>query len=91
VGPREQLRTDSVSVRDVTLHRDGACVDGVKVRYRGRRMPCRLDGSQGAGAHERVEVLMLEQIERTAPGQMACLYAGDVIVGHGTIASSAAI
>jgi tRNA U34 2-thiouridine synthase MnmA/TrmU len=29
---------------------------------------------------------MLEQIERTAPGQVACLYAGDVIVGHGTIA-----
>jgi len=29
---------------------------------------------------------MLEQIERTAPGQIACLYEGDVIVGHGTIA-----
>jgi tRNA U34 2-thiouridine synthase MnmA/TrmU len=28
---------------------------------------------------------MLEQIERTAPGQVACLYAGEVIVGHGTI------
>jgi tRNA-specific 2-thiouridylase len=89
VGSREQLRTDRVGVRDVTLHRDGACVDGVKVRYRGRRMPCRLEGSPRAGAHERVEVRMLEQIERTAPGQMACLYAGDVIVGHGTIALAA--
>ncbi|HEV2980202.1 MAG TPA: tRNA 2-thiouridine(34) synthase MnmA [Solirubrobacteraceae bacterium] len=86
VGSREQLRTDRVGVRDVTLHRDGACVDGVKVRYRGRRMPCRLEGSPHAGAHERVEVRMLEQIERTAPGQVACLYAGDVIVGHGTVA-----
>jgi tRNA-specific 2-thiouridylase len=86
VGSREQLRTDRVRVREVTLHRDGGCVDGVKVRYRGRRMPCRLDGSPSAGAHERVEVRMLEQIERTAPGQVACLYAGDVIVGHGTIA-----
>jgi tRNA U34 2-thiouridine synthase MnmA/TrmU len=25
--------------------------------------------------------------ERTAPGQLACLYAGDVVVGHGTIAA----
>ncbi len=86
VGSREQLRTGSVNVRDVTLHRDGGDVDAVKVRYRGRRMPCRVEGSAPPGAHERVEVRMLEQIERTAPGQIACLYAGDVIVGHGTIA-----
>ncbi len=86
VGPREQLRTDSVSVREVTLHRDGACVDQVKVRYRGARLPCRIEGSPRIGAHERIELRMLDQIERTAPGQIACLYAGDVIVGHGTIA-----
>ncbi len=86
VGPREQLRTDSVSVRDVTLHRDAAEVDAVKVRYRGRRMPCRVEDSPRRGAHQRVRVRMLEPIERTAPGQIACLYAGDVIVGHGTIA-----
>jgi tRNA-specific 2-thiouridylase len=86
VGSREQLRTDQVSVREVTLHRDGGCVDQVKVRYRGQRLPCRLEGSPRAGDHERLELRMLEQIERTAPGQMACLYAGDVIVGHGTIA-----
>ncbi|HWX87515.1 MAG TPA: tRNA 2-thiouridine(34) synthase MnmA [Solirubrobacteraceae bacterium] len=86
VGSREQLRTDRVSVREVTLHRDGACVDQVKVRYRGARLPCRLHGRPGAGPHERLELQMLEQIERTAPGQVACLYAGDVIVGHGTIA-----
>lgn len=86
VGSREQLRTDSVSVREVTLHRDGACVDQVKVRYRGARLPCRIEGSPRIGAHERIELRMLDQIERTAPGQIACLYAGDVIVGHGTIA-----
>jgi tRNA-uridine 2-sulfurtransferase len=86
VGSRAQLRTSRVRVRDVTLHADGQCVDGVKVRYRGSRMPCRLEGSPHAGGHEGVEVRMLEQIERTAPGQVACLYAGDVIVGHGTIA-----
>jgi tRNA-uridine 2-sulfurtransferase len=89
VGSREQLRTGRVSVRGVTLHRDGACVDQVKVRYRGARLPCRIQGSPCAGAHEQVELQMLEQIERTAPGQVACLYAGDVIVGHGTIALGA--
>lgn len=91
VGRREELRADSVSVRDVTLHRGGTRVDSVKVRYRGRRIPCRIEGERQAGAHEYVELAMVEEIERTAPGQIACLYAGDVIVGHGTIASSSAI
>ncbi|HEX4837466.1 MAG TPA: tRNA 2-thiouridine(34) synthase MnmA, partial [Solirubrobacteraceae bacterium] len=86
VGSREQLRTDSVRVRDVILHRDGAGVDAVKVRYRGQRMPCHVEGSLRAGAHEGVELRMLAPIERTAPGQVACLYAGEVIVGHGAIA-----
>jgi tRNA-specific 2-thiouridylase len=91
VGPREQLSTAGVSVRDVTLHRDGTHVDGVKVRYRGRRMPCSVEGSPPAGTHERLEVRMVGQIERTAPGQIACLYCGDVIVGHGTIAAPVAL
>jgi tRNA-specific 2-thiouridylase len=85
-GPRESLRTDTVSVGEVTLHSGGARVDSVKVRYRGRRMPCRLEGSPRAGVHARLEIRLLEPIERTAPGQIACLYAGDLIVGHGTIA-----
>jgi tRNA-specific 2-thiouridylase len=91
VGSREELSTDSVSVRDVTLHRDGARVDGVKVRYRGPRMPCRLQDEPRAGAHGLIELRLPAPIERTAPGQVACLYAGDVIVGHGTIVSSASL
>ena len=38
-----------------------------------------------AWAHAREEVLTVHPIERTAPGQMACRYAGDTIVGYGTI------
>jgi tRNA-uridine 2-sulfurtransferase len=86
VGAREQLRTARFGVRDVTLHRDGGCVDAVKVRYRGRRVPCRIEPATRAGAHPRVEVLTADPHERTAPGQMACLYAGERIVGYGTIA-----
>ena len=85
VGPRELLLCDGVRVREVTLHRHGGCVDGVKVRSRGRRLECRLTGEVGAGRHERVSVELSEPAERTAPGQFACLYAGDVIVGHGIV------
>jgi tRNA-specific 2-thiouridylase len=87
VGPRELLLCDGVRVREVTLHRHGGCVDGVKVRSRGRRLGCRLAGEVSAGHHEHVSVELKEPAERTAPGQFACLYAGDVIVGHGTVAA----
>jgi tRNA-specific 2-thiouridylase len=86
VGPRAELLCGGVQVREVTLHRDGECVDGVKVRSRGRRLTARLAGRVGAGRHEQVRVELEEPAERTAPGQFACLYAGDVIVGYGTVA-----
>lgn len=86
VGPRERLLSARVGVRDAMLHRDGVCVDAVKVRYRGQRMPCRLPESPPAGGHRRIEVELLSAAERTAAGQLACLYAGEEIVGHGTIA-----
>jgi tRNA-uridine 2-sulfurtransferase len=86
VGPRHALYASAVAVRDVTLHRGGGCVDGVRVRSHGRRFPCRLVDAPGVGRHPRVSVALAEPAERTAPGQLACLYAGDVVVGHGTIA-----
>ncbi|MGN6373202.1 MAG: tRNA 2-thiouridine(34) synthase MnmA [Solirubrobacteraceae bacterium] len=88
VGPRERLLCERVNVREVTLHRPGASVDSVKVRYRGRRLPCRLEGAPGAGTHETVQVRFSSACERTAPGQVACLYSGDALVGHGTIDGS---
>jgi tRNA-uridine 2-sulfurtransferase len=87
VGPRAELLTHTVPVREVTLHRDGVLVDAVKVRYRGARLRCRLAEHPAAGAHPSIEVELIEPAERTAPGQVACLYAGDLIVGHGTIAA----
>jgi tRNA-uridine 2-sulfurtransferase len=87
VGSRAELITQTIPVRDVILHRDGAVVDAIKVRYRGARLPCRLAERPRAGSHSSVDVELIEPAERTAPGQIACLYAGDLIVGHGTIAS----
>ena len=40
-----------------------------------------------AGRHARASIALNEPAERTAPGQLACLYAGDLVVGHGTIAA----
>jgi tRNA-specific 2-thiouridylase len=87
VGARAELLTRTVPVRDAILHRDGAVVDAVKVRYRGARLRCRLPDRPPAGAHRAIEIELIEPAERTAPGQIACLYAGELIVGHATIAA----
>jgi len=84
---RAQLLSGAVAVRDVTLHRHGCSVDGVRVRAHGRRFACRLEPDLPAGRHARVSVQLEDPAERTAPGQLACLYADEVVVGYGTIAA----
>jgi tRNA-specific 2-thiouridylase len=88
VGPRPELRDERVVVRAATLHRDGAAVDRVKLRYRSRPLPARIAGAPPAGAHGRLELELGEPVEGAAPGQTACLMAGDAIVGHATISRS---
>jgi len=87
VGPRDRLLVSGMAVREATLHRDGACVDGVRVRSHGRRLACRLSGEPRAGRHARMRVELEQPVERTAPGQIACMYAGELVVGYGTIAA----
>jgi tRNA-uridine 2-sulfurtransferase len=82
-GPREALATTAVRLRGARLHRDGAEVDRVKLRYRSRAVPCRVAAEHGRG---RLELELLEPVDGAAPGQTACLLRGDVIVGWGTIA-----
>jgi tRNA-specific 2-thiouridylase len=86
VGPRHELLARTLAIEDVTLHRDGRCVDSVRVRAHGRLRPCQPFAECQAGRHARVDVALYEPAERTAPGQIACLYSGDLVVGHGTIA-----
>jgi tRNA-uridine 2-sulfurtransferase len=85
VGPREALSTREMCVRDIVLHRDGACVDGVRVRAHGRTFPARVAGALRAGRHSSALIELEQEAERTAGGQLACLYSGEVVVGHGTI------
>jgi tRNA-specific 2-thiouridylase len=87
VGPREALATGKVVLRDVTLNRDGHRVDSVKLRYRSEPLPCRI--SAAPGRHGRLTATLAERALGVAPGQTACLMAGDLVVGHGTIAASA--
>ena len=82
VGTRAELATTEVSVRDAVLHRPGAEVDRVKLRYRTRPLPA---ASRRRG--RAMAIRLAEPVDGAAPGQVACLMRGDVIVGHGVIAS----
>jgi tRNA-uridine 2-sulfurtransferase len=87
VGPRAALLAQQMPIREVTLHRAARAVDGLRLRAHGQTYPCRLPPEIGAGRHQHMLLTLREPAERTAPGQLACLYAGDVVVGHGTLAA----
>ena len=82
-GPREALETRAVTLRGARLHREAGEVDGVRLRYHARSLPCRVAES---GPRGRLELELLEPADAAAPGQTACLLRGDVVVGWGTIA-----
>jgi tRNA-specific 2-thiouridylase len=87
VGPREALRRTGVSVRGAVLHRDGARVNHVKLRYRSAPLATTLAGRPPAGRHARLELELRDPVLGAAPGQAAVLMDGDLVVGHGTIAA----
>jgi tRNA-specific 2-thiouridylase len=82
VGGRTDLLTHDVAVRGARLHRPAGEVDAVRLRYRSRPLPCTV-AEHGRG---RITLRLGEPVDGAAPGQTACLYSGDVVVGHGTIA-----
>jgi tRNA-specific 2-thiouridylase len=82
VGTRADLASTEVTVRDAVLHRPETEVDRVKLRYRTKPLGCRVRFLE----HERLTVKLDEPVDGAAPGQVACLMRGDVIVGHGVIA-----
>jgi len=88
VGPRAELETRRVHVRNAVLHRDGARVDAVRLRYHSPALPASV-GSAGAGRHSALQVELGEEFVGASPGQTAVLLEGETIVGHGTIAAPA--
>jgi tRNA-specific 2-thiouridylase len=83
VGPRDQLATGRVRVRDAILLRDGRRVDRVKLRYRSRPIGCAVEAS--AGRHSELWLDLAEPAFGVAPGQTACMMDGELVVGHATI------
>ena len=90
VGPARRCSTDELPLRELTLLRDGGRVDGVRVRAHGRLHRCRLDGRPLPGEHGTASCGWSSSMERTAPGQIACLYDGEQVVGHAKIAAATA-
>jgi tRNA-specific 2-thiouridylase len=90
VGTRAELATTGVAVRDAVLHRPPAEVDRVKLRYRARPLACRVTPAAHPVAGGRLALRLDEPVDGAAPGQVACLMRGDVVVGHGIIAGALA-
>jgi tRNA-specific 2-thiouridylase len=86
VGPRSSLRTTRVHVRGARLHRAGARVNRVKLRYRSSPLECHLTDDLEPGRHGTLEIELAGAVDGAAPGQLACLMDGDLVVGWGTIA-----
>jgi tRNA U34 2-thiouridine synthase MnmA/TrmU len=76
-------------VRAARLHADSGRVDRVKLRYRSKPIPAAVVGSPapGAGRHRALMLHLSEPVNGAAPGQLACLMDGELIVGWGTIAA----
>jgi tRNA-uridine 2-sulfurtransferase len=88
VGVRRELAARRVTIRDAVLHRDGARVDAVRLRYRSTPIPAVVSAA-ATGRHAELEVELGEAFDAASPGQAAVLLSGEAIVGHGTIAGPA--
>jgi tRNA U34 2-thiouridine synthase MnmA/TrmU len=62
-------------------------VDRVKLRYRAAPLPGRLTVAAAAGRQKRLTIDLEEPVFGVAPGQVACLMDGDLVLGHGVIAA----
>jgi tRNA-uridine 2-sulfurtransferase len=82
-GHRGELATRRVRIRGARLHRPADRVDGVRLRSHAPRRDCRLEVN---GDPSEPIVALAEPVDGAAPGQVACLLDGDLVVGHGTIA-----
>jgi tRNA-specific 2-thiouridylase len=81
-GSREELATRRVRISGARLHRAADRVDGVRLRYHAPRRDCRVEVN---GNPSEAVVALAEPVDGAAPGQIACLMDGDLVIGHGTI------
>jgi tRNA-uridine 2-sulfurtransferase len=86
VGPADELRTSRVALRGVRLQRAGRDVDRVKLRYRAKPLAAKLVGDPPVGRHGALELELDDPADAAAPGQLACLMRGELVIGWGIIA-----
>jgi tRNA-specific 2-thiouridylase len=86
VGPRAALCTQRVAIRAARLRRAAVRVDRVKLRYRSKPIPARVTDELEPGRHAHLELELAHAADAVAPGQLACLMDGELVVGYGTIA-----
>ena len=91
VGPRAALAVTEVHLSGAVLHRPAGRIDHVKLRYRSAPVPCRLTGDPGPGSHPRLVLELAEPVHGVAPGQVACLLAGELVAGWATIETKEAM
>ena len=60
----------------------------MKLRYRSRPLSGQLTGDLAPGRHRQMRAELAEPAEGPAPGQLACLLDGELVIGWGTIARS---
>jgi tRNA-uridine 2-sulfurtransferase len=85
VGPRTELGSVRVRIRAAELRRGGERVDRVKLRYRSNPIPARIVGAACPGRHPSLELELGHAADAVAPGQLACLMDGELVIGCGTI------
>lgn len=86
VGPRAALEAGTVTLRGVRLLRRGDRVTHAKLRYRAGPLRVRVPGDPQPGRHARLALELEDVALGPAPGQLACLMDGELVVGWGTIA-----
>jgi tRNA-specific 2-thiouridylase len=85
VGPRTALARSRVRLGDPRVHRGLAGVESARLRYGSAPIACRAAATADGG----IELELERPAEAVAPGQLACLMAGDRVTGFGTIADAA--
>jgi len=85
VGPRSDLASRRVRLRSVQLRRPSVRINNVMLRYHTAPVPARADTDAGPGPHRSLSLHLERPFDGPAPGQLACLMDGDVVVGWGTI------
>lgn len=85
VGRRSELAAGRVRVAPAILYRDAARVSAAKLRYRSPATAARVEGKLDSGRHDELILRLSEPVHGIAPGQVACLYDDDLVVGWGII------